>query len=100
MTPGEVAALKAYVSGGGGLVATFETSLYDQTGTKQKDFQLADVFGISYQGRALTLNTCLKITGDHPVTAGVGKVMPLASQNILQLQVKPLPGAEALGELL
>jgi type 1 glutamine amidotransferase len=96
----EAEALRAYVAGGGGLVALFESSLYNQAGERQKDFQLADVFGVSYQGRAETLNTFLKLTGEHPVTAGVPKTMPLASQNMLQLKVKALPPAEALGRLL
>jgi type 1 glutamine amidotransferase len=100
MARAEAEAIRQYVSNGGGLVALFESSLYNQSGERQKDFQLADVFGVSYQGRAETLNTFLKLTGEHPVTAGIAKTMPLASQNILQLQVKALPAAEALGRLL
>ncbi len=44
-------AVRAYVKGGGGLVATAETSLCDELGRHRRDFALADVFGISYRGR-------------------------------------------------
>ncbi|MBI3679882.1 MAG: beta-galactosidase trimerization domain-containing protein [Acidobacteria bacterium] len=37
--------LRDYVRGGGRLLATFETSLYDDSGVLRKDFALADVFG-------------------------------------------------------
>jgi hypothetical protein len=46
----ELALLSAYVGNGGNLVATYETSLYTEDGTKRKDFGLAEVFGCSYTG--------------------------------------------------
>ena len=42
--------LRAYVEQGGSLLATFETSLYNQDGEKRSDFGLADVFGIHKKG--------------------------------------------------
>jgi hypothetical protein len=47
----QVAAIRAYVEGGGGLVVTGETSLCDELGRPRKDFALADVLGASYRGR-------------------------------------------------
>jgi hypothetical protein len=44
--------LRAFVKDGGGLIATYETSLYDEWGVKRKDFGLADLLGVSFKGRS------------------------------------------------
>lgn len=40
--------LQAFVDAGGSIVATFETSLYDDEGKQRPDFGLASLFGVSY----------------------------------------------------
>jgi hypothetical protein len=47
LSASQCAALRTYVRAGGGLVATGETSLCDEIGRPQRDFALADLFGVS-----------------------------------------------------
>ncbi len=47
----QCAAIQAFVAGGGNVLATFATSLFDETGARRKDFGLADLFGVSFTGR-------------------------------------------------
>jgi type 1 glutamine amidotransferase len=65
--------LTAYVEAGGSIVATHETSLYDEWGTRRKDFGLANLFGASYTGKTDTgvHNSYLNIEGDHPLVKGL-----------------------------
>jgi hypothetical protein len=42
--------LRAYVDSGGSLLATFETSMYNERNERRADFGLADVFGIRKAG--------------------------------------------------
>jgi len=65
--------LREYVDRGGSIVATHETSLYDQSGVQRKDFGLADLFGTSYDGAIdpRMQNSYLRLQGPHPLLAGL-----------------------------
>lgn len=47
----QLATIRDFVRGGGGLVATCETSLCDELGHPRSNFGLADVFGVDFLGR-------------------------------------------------
>lgn len=51
LSEAQCAQLKAFVQNGGNLIATHETSLYDEWGVRRKDFGLASLFGASYAGK-------------------------------------------------
>jgi type 1 glutamine amidotransferase len=51
LSDAQVKAIREFVRGGGGLIATGESSLCDELGRPRSDFALADLFGVSYRGR-------------------------------------------------
>jgi hypothetical protein len=67
------------VKRGGGIVATYETSLYDERGARRPDFGLTDLFGASFDGKidARMQNSYLRLESDpgtrkrHPILAGL-----------------------------
>lgn len=71
--------IRQYLLRGGSIVATFETSLYDQWGVRRKTFGLGDVFGVDYRGRieGPMQNSYLTVERDrstgryHPILAGL-----------------------------
>jgi hypothetical protein len=71
--------IREFVERGGSVVATYETSLYDEHGVHRPDFGLASLFGASYDGAmdARMMNSYLRLESDpetgkrHPLLAGL-----------------------------
>ena len=61
--------LKRFVEEGGSIVATFETSLYDEKGNQRKNFGLSDLFGISFDQavEGPMQNSYLRLKSEPPV---------------------------------
>jgi hypothetical protein len=100
--------LQEFVERGGSVVATFETSLYDEWGVRRENFGLASLFGVNYGGKVEgpMLNSYLSLNKDkatgrfHPllkdfedsgrIINGANQVMVLpAEAGVYPLQVVP-----------
>lgn len=73
--------LRDYVIEGGSIIATYETSLYDEWGNRREDFGLADVFGAHYAAgiESPMQNSYLNVEQEsdgsyHPILSGLEKV--------------------------
>jgi hypothetical protein len=67
--------IRTYVRNGGGLIASRNTSLFDETGKPRRDFGLGDLLGVSYTGRLLdTANDTYQLIRDKqsPVLKDIG----------------------------
>ncbi len=67
--------LREYVARGGSLLATHETSLYNEWGEPRGDFGLSDLFGVRYKGKVEgpMQNSYLRLEHEtrHPLLAGL-----------------------------
>jgi hypothetical protein len=71
--------IRDFAAQGGGIVATYETSLYDEWGVRRANFGLSDLFGASFDGAvdARMQNSYLRLETDpasgkrHPILAGL-----------------------------
>ena len=85
----EAAQLRRYVEGGGGLVATYRTSLCDEAGAPRQNFALADLFGVDYLEPATYLYSFVQPEAEHPVVEGLAPHWPMSLWRMLQLKVRP-----------
>ena len=89
-------AIREYVERGGSVLATFASSLYDETGRRRDDFGLAELFGVSFGGRidGPMQNSYLSLDGDpstgarHAVLAGLEDT-PRIINGVFRLDVRP-----------
>ncbi|MHC4745869.1 MAG: alpha-amylase family protein [Planctomycetota bacterium] len=87
--------IRDYVTRGGSIIATYETSLYDQWGHRRPDFGLADLFGVKFNGsiQGPMKNSYLKIEKNpdssfHPVLKDLENTSRIVN-GIYRLDVTP-----------
>ena len=86
--------LRAFVRNGGNIVATHETSLYDEQGAPRKNFALADLFGVDWAGKSdgPMQNSYIRLEHDayprHPLFAGMEDA-PRIINGVTRLEVAP-----------
>ena len=89
--------LRRFTERGGSLVATFETSLFDEQGNRKPDFGLRDLFGVSYDKNVEgpMQNSYLRLRKDpatnqfHPVLKGLEDAYRIIN-SIYRVKTKPV----------
>jgi hypothetical protein len=86
--------LRAFVAAGGNLIATHETSLYDEAGKRRANFALADLFGVDFAGKleGPILNSYIRLEHEaiphHPLFAGLEDA-PRIINGVSRVEVTP-----------
>jgi hypothetical protein len=89
--------LRQFVEGGGSLIATFETSLYDEWGVRRQDFGLASLFGAAFDDgvEGPMLNSYLNLERDpstgqfHPLLTGLEDATRIVN-GVNRVRVRPI----------
>jgi hypothetical protein len=98
MSSREVERFREYVRGGGNLVATRFTSLYDEDGERKHNFLLADVLGVDYLGETENNETYLKVPPELCRKAGIPDDMEVKVSE--QAVVKAHPNTKVLAHIV
>jgi len=96
LSDAQCSAIRGYVARGGSVLATCAASLHDETGRRRQDFGLADVFGVSFNGKidGPMRNSYLSLDADpatgtrHPVLEGLDDT-PRIINGVFRIDVRP-----------
>jgi hypothetical protein len=91
----ECEAIRRYVTSGGSVFASFETSRYDEWGTGREDFALADLFGVHVAGGVIGPfeNSYMHINRPHPIFQGFSgtRTLPGPEFRVSVSHIQPEP---------
>lgn len=94
LSDAQCAQLRAFVGKGGSLVATHETSLYNEWGIRRENFALADLFGVDWTGKSQSpmLNSYIRLEHEalphHVLFTGLEDA-PRIINGVSRLEVRP-----------
>lgn len=94
LSEGQCQQIREYVERGGSILATFETSLYNERGEKRSDFGLKDLFGVSFEGEVEgpMKNSYLRLSKEngqfHPLLHGLENTSRIIN-GIYRLGIRP-----------
>ena len=100
MSDAVAAGLRRFVEAGGGLVATYRTSMADELGRPRENFLLADLFGCDYLEPMAFTYSFMRYDAAGPLTRGLELGWPMALWHLLQLKVALRAGAEGHGVIV
>lgn len=91
------ALIREWVNDGGKLIATFQTSLFDEVGKMRTNFSLSDVFGVSYGGSVVNtqMDCYQKIISREKIMAGFENTQLLHNGG-KTLMVNPASGTKVI----
>ena len=115
MSDKQIEAIKTYVREGGGLIATFQTSLHDENGNTREDLALKELFKADYEDlespifeHAYGPRVYFRMVKQHPITQGIGKGKLIANDYLKIMfedqshpaftRISPLEGAEIIAD--
>jgi hypothetical protein len=86
--------LRAFVKNGGSLIATHETSLFDELGAPRKNFALADLFAVEFTGQRQTnmLNSYIRLEHEalpHSIIFSGLEDAPRVINGVSRVEVTP-----------
>lgn len=102
MNEDEGKTIENFVKNGGGLIATYKTSLYDKRGNAQTEMGLSDVLGTNYLGHekeVFSYDSYMQIKEAHPVTRDLSKLALIPSMGT-QLTIRTSGEAKNLSTLI
>ncbi len=83
----QLAALREFVRGGGGLVSSLDVSLFDEFGSPREQFGLQDVLGVQFRGAMPTTNSD-KQELDINFAVSIGADYWEKRKNVFELQIR------------
>ncbi len=100
MSAQQVQAVRQFVEQGGGLVASFRTSLCDVEGNSLSQFQLADVLGADYLEMFGYSYGFMRFDEQHELTHRIPLGFPITLWDKYQTKVRPHHNSTTLGRLV